>query len=105
MLDLNFDMRTVILVINIVTFLLFGFDKAKAKNKGFRVPEVILLFLSFFFGGIGAILGMVIFNHKTSKMAFRILVPISFAFNYIFSYNSFSILKTVLQTILQIIPE
>lgn len=104
-LDFRFDMQTVILIINIVTFLLFGFDKMKAKNKGFRVPEAILIILSFFFGGVGAILGMVIFNHKTSKMTFRILIPVSFALNYIFSYDSFNILKMILQTILQIMPE
>lgn len=101
----NFDMNTLILIINIFTFLLFGFDKMRAKNKGFRVPEVILILLSLFFGGVGAILGMVVFNHKTSKMSFRIIVPLAFAFNYIFSYDSFSLFKQILTSILQIIPE
>ncbi len=105
MIDFNFDMHTVILIINIFTFSLFGFDKIRAKNKGFRVPEAILIILSLFFGGVGALLGMVIFNHKTSKLAFRIIVPLSFALNYIFSYDSFSIFKRILQAILQIIPE
>lgn len=105
MLSLNFDMNTLILIINIFTFLLFGFDKMRAKNKGFRVPEVILILLSLFFGGVGAILGMVVFNHKTSKMSFRIIVPLAFAFNYIFSYDSFSLFKQILTSILQIIPE
>ncbi|MBR2021783.1 MAG: DUF1294 domain-containing protein [Clostridia bacterium] len=98
-------MNTLILIINIFTFLLFGFDKMRAKNKGFRVPEVILILLSLFFGGVGAILGMVVFNHKTSKMSFRIIVPLAFAFNYIFSYDSFSLFKQILTSILQIIPE
>ncbi len=105
MFDLNFDMTTVILIINIFTFLLFGFDKMRAKNKGFRVPEVILILLSLFFGGVGAILGMVVFNHKTSKISFRIIVPASFALNYIFCYDSFSIFKQLLESILSIIPE
>lgn len=102
---INFDMNTLILIINVFTFLLFGFDKMRAKNKGFRVPEIILILLSLFFGGVGAILGMVVFNHKTSKMAFRIIVPFSFALNYIFSYDSFSLFKSILTYILQIIPE
>jgi len=105
MFDFHFDINTIILVINIFTFLLFGFDKLKAKNKGFRVPEFILILLSLFFGGVGAILGMVVFNHKTSKPAFRIVVPLSFALNYIFSYNSFDVFKQILTFIISIIPE
>lgn len=105
MLDFNFDMHTLILIINIFTFFLFGFDKMRAKTKGFRIPEVFLIILSLFFGGVGALLGMVVFNHKTSKIAFRIIVPLSFALNYIFSYDSFNIFKQILQTILKFIPE
>ena len=105
MFGFEFDMNTVILIINIFTFLLFGFDKMRAVNKGFRVPEAILILLSLFFGGVGAILGMVVFNHKTSKMTFRIIVPLSFAFNYIFSYDSFELLKKLLEGILKIIPQ
>lgn len=105
MLDFKFDIHTLILIINIFTFLLFGFDKIRAKNKGLRIPEGILLTLSLFFGGVGAILGMVVFNHKTSKPAFRVIVPLSFALNYIFSYDSFSAFKRILQLLIQIIPE
>ncbi len=105
MFDFHFDINTIILIINIFTFLLFGFDKLKAKNKGFRVPEIILILLSLFFGGVGAILGMVVFNHKTSKPAFRVIVPLSFVLNYIFSYNSFDIFKQILTFIISIIPE
>ncbi len=105
MFDFHFDINTIILAINIFTFLLFGFDKLKAKNKGFRVPEIVLILLSLFFGGVGAILGMVVFNHKTSKPAFRIIVPLSFALNFIFSYNSFDIFKQILTFIICIIPE
>lgn len=104
-MDINLDMQTVIFIINIVTFVLFGIDKMNERNKGFRIPEVILIVLSLFFGGVGALLGMVVFNHKTSKMMFRIIVPLSFVLNYIFSYDSFSMLKMILQSILQIIPE
>lgn len=105
MFDFDFDMNTLILIINIFTFLLFGFDKMRAKNKGFRVPEIILVLLSLFFGGVGAILGMVVFNHKTSKILFRIVVPFSFALNYIFCYDSFALFKQFLRMLLQIIPQ
>lgn len=104
MIEFNFDMQTVIMLINIVTFLLFGLDKIKAKSRGWRIPEIVLLLLSLFFGGVGALLGMVIFNHKTSKTAFRIIVPMSFVLNYILSYDSFSIFKSFLQWLLSLVP-
>ena len=103
-MNYQFDIQTVIIIINIFTFLLFGFDKARARNKGFRVPEIILVLLSLFFGGVGALLGMVVFNHKTSKTAFRIIVPLSFVLNYVLSYDTFSILKSVLEWIIKLIP-
>lgn len=102
---ISFDMSTLVLIINILTFFVYGIDKLNAKRKNFRVPEAVLILLSLFFGGVGAILGMVVFNHKTSKMSFRIIVPLAFAFNYIFSYDSFSLFKQILTSILQIIPE
>lgn len=97
--------ETLILAFNIFTFLLFGLDKAMAKKKGFRVPEIVLLLCSFFFGGAGALFGMVVFNHKTSKMKFRIFVPLFFWLNYFMSVDAFSLLKKILSYFLQIMPE
>ena len=105
MLDFIYDLNTVIVIINIVTFILYGIDKSKAKGKGMRIPELVLLVLPLFlFGGVGALLGMVVFNHKTSKPAFRALVPFSFVLNYVLCYDSFSILKSFLNWILGLIP-
>ena len=105
MLGFEFDINTLIVFINIFTFLLYGYDKMKAKRKGFRVPEGVLLALAMFFGGAGALFGMVVFNHKTSKMTFRILVPLFCALNYVLGYDSFSIFKQLLTQLLQLIPE
>lgn len=63
-------------VMSVVAFLLFGFDKIRAKTELWRVPEKTLLGASFFFGGIGALLGMRVFRHKTKHTKFRILVPL-----------------------------
>ncbi|MBQ7399540.1 MAG: DUF1294 domain-containing protein [Clostridia bacterium] len=103
--QINFNITTLLFILNILTFLLFGFDKIRAKKKGYRIPEAVLILLSLFFGGVGAMLGMVIFNHKTNRMPFRIIVPLSFVLNYIFSYDSFRLFKAILKAILQIIPE
>ena len=59
--------------INILSFLLYGFDKYLAKNRLYRISEYSLFVLSFFGGSIGSILGMTIFHHKTKKISFWIL--------------------------------
>ncbi len=65
-------------VMNLAAFFAFGIDKLLAKSKGRRISEKALLTLSVLGGSLGALLGMVIFNHKTSKPKFRYTVPIIF---------------------------
>lgn len=62
---------------NIFVFLLYGFDKLSAIKKWQRISEKTLLTCSFSLGGVGAILGMNIFRHKTKHLKFTILVPVS----------------------------
>lgn len=68
----------IIVVWNIITALLYGIDKHCARKKKRRISEKCLILIAFLFGNIGAMLGMIIFNHKTSKTKFRILVPLAF---------------------------
>ena len=65
-----------LLAINVITFLVYGFDKWRAKRDAWRVPEKTLLLLAVIGGSIGAILGMYTFRHKTKKVKFVILVPV-----------------------------
>ena len=69
-----------LLIINAVTFLVFGLDKWKAKRKEKkesvrRIPEKTLFLLSAFGGSIGALLGMKAFHHKTLHKTFRFGIP------------------------------
>ena len=69
-----------LLVMNLVTFLVFGLDKWKAKRKEKkesvrRVPEKTLFLLSALGGSMGAILGMKVFHHKTLHKTFRFGIP------------------------------
>lgn len=69
-----------LLVINLVTFLVFGLDKWKAKRKVKkesvrRVPEKTLFLLSALGGSVGALLGMKAFHHKTLHKSFRFGIP------------------------------
>ena len=64
-----------VFALQLIAFILFGVDKAKAIRHRWRVSEACLLLFSVF-GGIGALLGMLLFHHKTRKWKFRILVPL-----------------------------
>ncbi len=48
-----------------ITFLVFGTDKLLAIKNKRRVPEKHLVSLSLFGGGVGAVLGIKLFRHKT----------------------------------------
>ena len=54
-----------LMVINIVTFLVYGIDKIKAKQGSWRISEATLLIFAVIGGSIGALLGMQVWHHKT----------------------------------------
>ena len=64
------------IVINVLTFCVYGLDKWKAIQGKWRTPEKVLLGLALIGGSLGALLGMEIFRHKTKHLSFRIFVPI-----------------------------
>lgn len=65
-----------LVLINIVTFVLWGIDKERAKKKAWRISEGTLLCAALFGGSVGALLGMLVFHHKTQKWQFKFGVPI-----------------------------
>lgn len=65
-----------ILIINIIGFLAMGLDKHKAKKGNWRIPEKTLFTITALGGGIGTILGMYTFRHKTQKPQFVIGFPV-----------------------------
>jgi uncharacterized membrane protein YsdA (DUF1294 family) len=64
------------LIINTLSFLIFGFDKYKAIKSKQRISEKNLHTISFFGGFIGGIFAMSFFRHKIKKLKF-ILIEIS----------------------------
>lgn len=64
------------IVINIVSFFLYGIDKYKAKKGKWRTPEAVLILFAVFGGALGAFAGMHAFRHKTLKKKFTITVPV-----------------------------
>ena len=61
----------ILIGINLITYLIFGIDKVKAKNKSWRIPEKTLFFLAFIGGSLGAIIGITQFRHETQKADFK----------------------------------
>lgn len=64
-------------VLTLVTFLVWGFDKYRAKMNRWRVPERALITLAFGGGAFGALTGMYLFHHKTRKTHFWILIGLA----------------------------
>ena len=65
-----------LIVINIVTFLVYGIDKWKAKQGSWRISEATLLILAVIGGSIGALLGMRVWHHKTMHKKFKYGLPL-----------------------------
>ena len=64
-----------LLAVNVLTFIVYGVDKWKARRGRWRVPEATLMGLG---GSVGAWLAMQLFRHKTQKKKFRYGVPVLF---------------------------
>ncbi len=62
--------------VNLVTFTVYGVDKAKARRGAWRVPEKTLFLLPLLGGSVGALLGMLIFRHKTKHWYFVWGIPL-----------------------------
>ena len=62
--------------INLVTFLIYGIDKLRAKRGAWRIPEKTLFLLPLLGGSVGAIAGMRVFHHKTKHWYFKYGLPL-----------------------------
>ncbi|WP_034550158.1 DUF1294 domain-containing protein [Carnobacterium funditum] len=61
-----------IVALNGWLFILMGLDKKKARQHKWRIPEKRLLTLGLVGGGLGGLLGMYLFRHKTRELKFKI---------------------------------
>ena len=66
-------------IINIITFIVYGIDKLKAKKGRWRIPESTLLLLAISGGSIGAWYGMKVWHHKTLHKKFTYCIPLIIA--------------------------
>lgn len=80
------DKKTIILValaiiaiMNVAAFALMGHDKRCARQGKWRVPEKRLFLVTACFGGLGGVLGMKVFHHKTQHWYFKVFFPVLLA--------------------------
>ena len=65
-----------LVLVNLVAFALYGIDKKRARRRAWRISEKTLLGIAVIGGSIGAILGMLLFHHKTRHWYFRYGLPL-----------------------------
>lgn len=65
-----------VLIINIIGFLMMYLDKQKAIHHRYRIKEATLFLIAIIGGGLGSLLGMYVFHHKTKKWYFMIGIPL-----------------------------
>ena len=68
-----------LVLINVITFIVYGIDKLKAKKGRWRIPESTLLLLAIIGGSIGAWYGMKVWHHKTLHKKFTYGIPLIMA--------------------------
>ena len=66
----------VLVITNLISFCLMGHDKKCARQGKWRVPEKTLFLTTACFGGLGGVLGMKVFHHKTKHWYFRVFFPV-----------------------------
>lgn len=69
---------TYLFIINLITFLVYCWDKHNAVYSKWRIPEAVLWMLAIIGGAYGASMGMLLFRHKTKHLTFQIIVPVCF---------------------------
>lgn len=75
-----------LIIINIVTFLVYGIDKWKTKQGSWRISEATLLMLAVIGGTIGTLLGMQVWRHKTMHLKFKYGLPLILVAQIAFIY-------------------
>lgn len=68
-----------IIGVNVITFVVYGIDKLKAKKGKWRVPETTLLLLAIIGGSVGAWCGVKVWHHKTMHAKFKYGIPLIMA--------------------------
>lgn len=77
-----------LVLMNTISFFTMALDKWAAIHQHSRISEQQLLAIGFFGGGLGGLLGMLIFCHKTRKTYFKVVYLAGIGF-FIWIYHQF----------------
>jgi len=75
-----------LIFINLIAFFIFLFDKIRAIDHGWRLPEWGLLFLCLLGGSLGGLMAIQIFRHKRRKSGFVIIMLVILILQIIFGF-------------------
>ncbi len=67
-----------LIIMNLTGLFAMGVDKARAKQKKWRIPEKTLFFIALLGGALGTWAGMYLYRHKTKHWSFVLGMPILF---------------------------
>ncbi|MGE7369773.1 DUF1294 domain-containing protein [Neorhizobium sp. NPDC001467] len=77
----SFTLFLIYLLLNVVVFCVYWWDKQAAIEGEWRVREDTLLALAFFGGSLGAVTAQQLLRHKTRKEPFRSSLRMILAFH------------------------
>lgn len=88
------------LVLSVITFTAYAFDKAKAKRNAWRTPESTLHFLALIGGWPGAAIAQQTLRHKSQKQKFRLVFWLTVIINcsalaWLVTEHGVSVLKSL----------
>ena len=82
MMEYNTDVFVVlaalILILNIVTFGLFGWARSRRHHRHYRIPDKVLFILGVCGGAVGALAGMYVFQYLKDDVRFKKGLPVIF---------------------------
>ena len=80
-------------LLSLLDFILMGVDKSRAKRRVRRIPEASLLLVAVIGGGLGGLLGMYFFRHKTRHAAFAVGLPVIVLLQIICAWLAYTFLR------------
>ena len=75
-----------LLLASLLTFILYGADKHKARRGAYRISERALLGASLLGGALGALAAMQLFRHKTKHVYFYVINVLALLCHVLIAY-------------------
>ena len=72
-----------LIAVNIIAFAIMAIDKYKAQRHKWRISELSIFTIGIIGGGLGVLLGMSTFHHKTKHLKFTVGIPVVLILNIV----------------------